>query len=64
MQAACIALKIYLNSLNDKRPVLVARNVHKSVIAGIILAGLGYRVARTTVARGFRDIHRHKAIQY
>ncbi len=40
MQAACIALKIYLNSINDKRPVLVARNVHKSVIAGIILAGL------------------------
>ncbi|MBT6844073.1 MAG: aminotransferase class I/II-fold pyridoxal phosphate-dependent enzyme [Candidatus Melainabacteria bacterium] len=40
MQAACIALQIYLNSINDKRPVLVARNVHKSVIAGIILAGL------------------------
>ena len=40
MQAACISLKIYLNSINDKRPVLVARNVHKSVIAGIILAGL------------------------
>ncbi len=40
MQAACIALKIYLNTINDKRPVLVARNVHKSVIAGIILAGL------------------------
>ncbi len=40
MQAACIALKIYLNAQNDKRPVLVARNVHKSVISGIILAGL------------------------
>ncbi|MDA0771330.1 MAG: hypothetical protein O3C63_00125 [Cyanobacteria bacterium] len=40
MQAACIALQIYLNSINDTRPVLVARNVHKSVIAGIILAGL------------------------
>ncbi|MDD9899134.1 MAG: hypothetical protein OXU45_09080 [Candidatus Melainabacteria bacterium] len=40
MQAACLALKIYLNSINDQRPVLVARNVHKSVIAGIILAGL------------------------
>ncbi len=40
MQAACIALKIHLNFKNDKRPVLVARNVHKSVIAGIILAGL------------------------
>lgn len=40
MQAACLALQVYLNSINDKRPVLIARNVHKSVIAGIILAGL------------------------
>lgn len=40
MQAACLALRVYLNSINDQRPVLVARNVHKSVLAGIILAGL------------------------
>lgn len=40
MQAACIALKLYLEEKKDSRPVLVARNVHKSVISGIILAGL------------------------
>lgn len=40
MQSACLALKLELNSINDNRPVLVARNVHKSTIAGIILAGL------------------------
>lgn len=40
MHAACLALKIHLNSINDSRSVLVARNVHKSTIAGIILAGL------------------------
>jgi len=40
MQVSCIALKLYLEEKKDARPVLIARNVHKSVIAGIILAGL------------------------
>lgn len=40
MQASCIALKLYLEEKKDSRPVLIARNVHMSVIAGIILAGL------------------------
>lgn len=38
LHAACLALKKYLAT--DTRPVLLARNVHKSVIAGIILADL------------------------
>lgn len=37
MQIACLALKM---SLKNSKPVLVARNVHKSTLAGIILAGL------------------------
>jgi len=40
MQASCIALKIFLNSQKNTKPVLVARNIHKSTIAGIILSGL------------------------
>jgi arginine decarboxylase len=40
MQASCIALKIFLNCQKNTKPVLVARNIHKSTIAGIILAGL------------------------
>ena len=40
MQAACMALKIYLNKNKITQPVLVARNVHKSVVAGIIISGL------------------------
>ena len=40
MQAACLALKLYLEEKQDSRPVLVARNIHKSVLSGIILAGL------------------------
>lgn len=40
MQAACMALKMYLEKNKIAQPVLVARNVHKSVIAGIIISGL------------------------
>ena len=40
MQASMIALKLYLNSINDTRPILVARNIHKSTFNGIILADL------------------------
>jgi arginine decarboxylase len=40
MQAACMALKIYLEKNKITQPVLVARNVHKSVVAGIIISGL------------------------
>jgi arginine/lysine/ornithine decarboxylase len=40
MQVACLALKLHLQEINDKRPILVARNIHKSTISGIILAGL------------------------
>ncbi len=37
MQIACMALSL---SINTTKPVLVARNIHKSTLAGIILAGL------------------------
>ena len=40
LQAACLALKIFLEENQNTKPVLVARNIHKSVLAGIILAGL------------------------
>jgi arginine decarboxylase len=40
LQAACLSLKLFLEENNDTRPVLVTRNIHKSVLAGIILAGL------------------------
>jgi arginine/lysine/ornithine decarboxylase len=40
LQAACLSLKLFLEERNDQRPVLVARNIHKSVLSGIILAGL------------------------
>lgn len=40
LQASCIALKIFLNSQKNTKPVLVARNIHKSTIAGIVLSGL------------------------
>ena len=40
LQASCLALKLYLEEKKDSRQVLLARNVHKSVIAGVILAGL------------------------
>lgn len=39
-QAACLALKMYLEKNQNKLPVLVSRNVHKSVLAGIIISGL------------------------
>ena len=40
LQAAILALKFYyLQSNLDLKPLLVARNVHKSVLSGIILAG-------------------------
>ena len=38
--AAIIALKKYLSIKQDTRPVLLARNVHKSVISGFIQTGL------------------------
>ena len=40
LQAACLALKIFLEETKNTKPVLVARNIHKSVLSGIILAGL------------------------
>jgi arginine/lysine/ornithine decarboxylase len=40
LQAACLALKIFLEENKNTKPVLVARNIHKSVLSGIILAGL------------------------
>ncbi len=40
MQVSCLALKLHLEEKKDPRPVLVARNIHKSTMAGIILAGL------------------------
>ncbi|MFM7457155.1 MAG: hypothetical protein ACKO3R_00630 [bacterium] len=40
LQAAVLALKFYyLQSNLELKPLLVARNVHKSVLSGIILAG-------------------------
>jgi len=39
-QAACLALKIQLEKNNNTLPVLVSRNVHKSVIAGLVISGL------------------------
>lgn len=39
-QAACLALKIYLEKNGNNLPVLVSRNVHKSVLAGLIISGL------------------------
>lgn len=38
LMAACLALKIYLGS--NTKPILVSRNIHKSVVSGIILADL------------------------
>ncbi len=38
-QVACLALKSYLVQNSINKPILVARNVHRSVVAGIILAG-------------------------
>lgn len=40
LQAACLALAILLRQKDEKRPVLIARNVHKSVIAGLVISGL------------------------
>jgi arginine/lysine/ornithine decarboxylase len=40
LQASCLALRLYLEESRDSRRILLARNVHKSVIAGVILAGL------------------------
>ncbi|MBU6196708.1 MAG: hypothetical protein KGO93_03955 [Cyanobacteria bacterium REEB446] len=40
LQAAILALKFYYSQSNlELKPLLVARNVHKSVVSGIILAG-------------------------
>jgi arginine decarboxylase len=40
LQAAVLALKFYYSHNNlELKPLLVARNVHKSVLSGIILAG-------------------------
>lgn len=40
LQAACLALKKYLVAIGVDKPVLVARNIHKSVLSGLILADL------------------------
>jgi arginine decarboxylase len=40
LQAACLALKLFLENKKDTRPVLVARNIHKASYFGLILSGL------------------------
>lgn len=40
MQAAILALKKYLSKNSPNKPVLVARNIHQSTLAGLILADI------------------------